>query len=79
MMNARETYWLLETLCVDGGYCLPPAIREQLIAAPPQTAEAFATAVFVAEGLDPFLDEKLYLDVLETVAKAFQRSAERDA
>jgi hypothetical protein len=42
----------LEELCVKYGYCLPPDDRDRLLAAPPETADAFADAVLIAEGLD---------------------------
>ena len=43
---------LLYELCVDLGFCLPPQAYEALTYNPPPDAEAFARAVFIAEGLD---------------------------
>jgi hypothetical protein len=43
----------LEELCVKYGYCLPPHDRDRLLAEPPETADAFADAVLIAERLDP--------------------------
>lgn len=77
-MSPREIEWLLEDLCVKRGFCLPRSAQEELINSPPPTPEAFAIAVVRAEGLDPQIDKQLYRGVLETVQKAFQRSAERD-
>jgi len=78
MTDAREISWLLEDLCVNQGFCLPRDVQEQLVASPPPTPEAFATAVVLAEGLDPLLEKRLYQSVLDTVQKAFQRTAGRD-
>lgn len=44
---------LLDELCVDCGFCLPPDARGRLEQAPPPSIDAFTDAVFVAEGLDP--------------------------
>jgi hypothetical protein len=75
MLAARDVDWLLEELCVNGGYCLPPTVSTQIRSAPPDTPEAFADAVFRSEGFDPALNPREYRSVLEVVERAFQRSA----
>ena len=72
MFEPRALAFLLDDLCVKYGYCLPPQSRERLEAEPPPTPEAFATAVFRAEGLDPFVDEQLYRQLLAFVTHAFE-------
>ena len=75
MLSDREVDWLLEDLCVNGGYCLPPQVDAQIRSAPPRTPDAFADAVIRAEGLDPALNPREYRWVLEVVERAFRRSA----
>ena len=61
VLSAREVHWLLSSLCVDHGFCLPPAVQTQLEQRPPANAAAFTQAVFIAEGLDPATaDRRLY-------------------
>jgi len=74
MLSPREINWLLEDLCVRGGYCTASHEFERLCAETPPTAEAFAQFVVAAEGLDPFYDAKLYRDVLSTVERAYERA-----
>jgi hypothetical protein len=49
----------LDELCVDLGFCLPPAEQLRLREAPPVEVEAFADAVFAAEAMDPPLHKQL--------------------
>jgi hypothetical protein len=44
--------FLLEELCVELGFCLPPDAQHRLIAHPPLAIEEFTDAVIRAEGLD---------------------------
>jgi hypothetical protein len=60
---------LLDELCVDLGFCLPPDERLRLQDAPPRDVDAFTDAVFVAEGLDPRLDKRLRRQVRERVVR----------
>ena len=70
MLNADETIWLLDNLCVRGGYCLSAEARSRIVADPPSTPTQFAATVVRAEGLDP----EAYRSVLEFVEPAFRRS-----
>jgi hypothetical protein len=54
-----ELPWLLDELCIELGYCLPPAAYEALMNDPPRDVDAFADAVLAAEGLDPSLNKQL--------------------
>jgi len=49
--------FLLYDLCVDLGFCLPPADKARICATGSGNAEAFAEEVFRVEGLNP--DEHL--------------------
>ncbi|GAA4609321.1 hypothetical protein BJY16_007270 [Actinoplanes octamycinicus] len=51
MARLSEVEWLLNDLCVRLGFCLPPAAARRLIQSPPADADAFAEAVFEAEGM----------------------------
>jgi hypothetical protein len=64
---------LLDELCVDLGFCLPPWEQTKLSNSPPPSIDAFADAVFLAEGLAPHLaDKQLWKKVRAVVAKHFQ-------
>jgi hypothetical protein len=67
--------WLLDELCVDLGFCLPPDARGRLQDSPPRDVDAFTNAVFVAEGLDPRLDTRLRRQVRERVVRHFGANA----
>jgi hypothetical protein len=54
-----ELPWLLDELCIELGYCLPPAAYEALMNDPPRDVDAFTDAVLAAEGLDPSLNKQL--------------------
>jgi hypothetical protein len=54
-----ELPWLLDELCVELGFCLPPTVREALMNAPPRDIDVFTDAVFAAEGMDPSLRKQL--------------------
>jgi len=75
-LSRERAYVLLDQLCVELGFCLPPNDRTRLVAEPPDSVKAFTDAVFTAEGLDPDLaDSDLYRQVQAEVAKAFQAEA----
>jgi hypothetical protein len=78
MLSDRDVDLLLEDLCVNGGYCVPPQVNAQLRNAPPGTPETFAETVVRAEGFDPALNPHEYRSVLKVVARAFRRSASSD-
>jgi len=78
MIDNTDVRPLLDKLCVDLGFCLPPAESEKLIVDPPQTVLEFANAVLLAEGLAPEVaDRHLFRQVRDYVSQAFQRSEER--
>jgi hypothetical protein len=74
-MSPTEVRQLLDELCVDMGFCLPPLARSQLEQMPPGEADAFARAVFVAENLNPEVaDRQLFHQVRDRIADAMRRS-----
>jgi len=82
-MNSQVSYkqigFLLDELCVDLGFCLPPDGQAQLMNNPPADIDAFTDAVIRAEGLDPHADIPHHVrrDVRARVAKYF-KSAKND-
>jgi tRNA-binding protein len=75
-LTVTEVDYLLETLCVDLGFCLPPRAISQFQQNPPRDVESFTYAVFIAEGMDPrHADRKLLAQVRDVVQKAFARAA----
>ena len=51
-MTEAQLNALFRELCVELGFCLAPGASDAMFDAPPQTPEAFARAVFAAEGKD---------------------------
>lgn len=77
MIDNTDVRPLLEKLCADLGFCLPPSESEKLSANPPETALEFTNAVFLAEGLAPEVaDRQLFRQVRECVSQAFRCSEE---
>ncbi|QFG20907.1 hypothetical protein [Actinomadura sp. WMMB 499] len=63
---------LLYDLCVDLGFCLPPAVQEELRASPPTDVDAFTETVFRLEGVDATPHGPLWHQARELVAQAFR-------
>lgn len=75
-LSFTEAAWLLNDLCEQIGFCLPPKKREKLESNPPGDVDGFARAVCIAEGLNPdLLERKIYRRVRDIVATAFERAA----
>ncbi|WP_069160175.1 hypothetical protein [Nocardia altamirensis] len=72
-MSAEDVAFLLDNLCVELGFCLPPDERSRLCTAPPTDADSFTDAVFIAEGMDPNEDKRLRELVRQKVMRAFQQ------
>ena len=71
-----DVEWLLHELCVDLGFCLPPAEQARMRDVPLGDVDGFTDAVFAAEGLDPRLYRDLRQQVRERVARYFGREPE---
>jgi hypothetical protein len=77
-LTPEEVYSLLSKLCIDLGFCLPPDQIARLQDAPPDDADRFADAVFLAEGLDPRTsDRALRRQVRGLVTEAFKQARQR--
>jgi len=75
MLSERQTRRLLNDLCLELGFCLPPDEVERLASAPPTDVLAFTDAVFSAEGLSTeAVDLHLYRQVRNMVETAFRAS-----
>ncbi len=69
-MSAKESIdKLLAELCVEWGFCLPPASCDRIAAMDEFTPEEFAEAVLRAEGMDPSTNETW----MERLTDRFQR------
>ncbi|MEX0734236.1 MAG: hypothetical protein WD944_01365 [Steroidobacteraceae bacterium] len=79
MLDERNVKALLDRLCVDLGFCLPPQEQHRLSQNPPSDIIAFTEAVFIAEGLNPeYADRHLHRQVRDYVAEAFRCIDSRD-
>jgi len=68
---------LLDRLCVDLGFCLPPDDGMRLAKNPPGDVRSFVDAVFPAEGMSPEMaDRHLYRQVTKVVREAFPRDSD---
>jgi hypothetical protein len=68
-MKHTQLELLLEQLCVELGFCLPPDEQIRLVSSPPSSVRAFTDAVFLAEGLDPQLaNARLWQQVADRVS-----------
>ncbi len=71
-MNRSPTELLLDRLCAELGFCLPPEQYARFVTSPPTSVRAFTDAVFLAEGLDPQLaDKHLWRQVRDRVTEHF--------
>ena len=75
MLKPAEVTLLLSELCKKLGFCLLLSEIERLSATPPSGVDAFADAVFLAEGMNPEMaDRHLYRQVRAVVRDAFASS-----
>ena len=65
---ATRVQRLLDELCTDLGFCLPPSEQIRMCSAPPLESDAFTDAVFIAEGMDPSLHKQLRRTVRAKIA-----------
>ncbi len=72
-LRSKQIAYLLDELCVELGFCLPPDEQARLQNKPPKDIDAFTDAVFRAEGLDPLADRQLRRQVRARVAECFER------
>jgi hypothetical protein len=74
-LTENELQRLLDRLCVQLGFCLPPEGQQRLRENPPSDVLSFTDTVFVEEGLDPATaDRRLYRQVRDVIAESFRRA-----
>ncbi len=74
MLSELALRRLLDKLCVELGFCLPPEGQQRLVENPPADVLSFTDAVFIEEGLDPSTaDRHLYRQVRDLIADSFRR------
>ena len=56
---------MLYDLCVEWGYCIPPADADRIATLSEITAEKFATEVLKAEGLIPEHERELVREIAD--------------
>lgn len=73
MPRDRVISALLDRLCVEFGFCLPPEDARKLVADPPIDPKEFLDEVIRREGLDPgSYDRHFYRQMLGVVRERFQ-------
>ena len=71
-MNEKQVRALLQQLCVELGFCLPPLEIEKLASDPPSGVLDFTNAVLVAEGMEmPSTNLRLCRQVRDKDSSAF--------
>lgn len=75
MPTTDDLETLLGVLCVEFGFCFHGETYDRLVDNPPVDVAAFTAAVFLAKGIDPTNDRRLYDQVRFRVAHVF---ADRD-
>jgi len=80
-MNGKPTQsrdkilgYYLHDMCVRLGYCLAPAVQEELIANPPETPAEFVKEIILAEGLDPVISrhyDEMLTELVRRVGETF--------
>jgi len=53
MMTRERMRRLLDELCIELGFCIPPKVKAELMENPPVDETACVNAVIRAEGLEP--------------------------
>ena len=78
-MSPRQIDLLLQELCVDLGFCLPPDELIRIREKPEIDVDAFTDVVIRAEGLDPQGDISLnlYRKVRAVVVKHFRAAEDK--
>ena len=74
----RELQALLDELCVDLGFCLPPDDQKRIISVPYYDAEGFTSEVFAAEKINTNSHAGLAQKVLQRFTKRFGDSIHID-
>jgi hypothetical protein len=76
-MTETQTQQLLDKLCVELGFCLPPSLQRRIVENPPKDTKRFTDVVIKGEGMDATLiDKHLYESMHSMVEAAFSQSDE---
>ena len=62
---------LLYELCVDWGFCIPPADAQRIASTKTPTADQFANAVLTAEGFDPEYEMRWFEQIRQRFVDKF--------
>lgn len=63
--------YLLSELCVDWGFCIPPADAQRIASTRPLTAEQFAREVLTAEGFAAEYEKRWFAQIRERFVDKF--------
>ena len=69
---------ILDDLCIELGFCLPPEEQRRLEASPPENVDSFTDAVFEAEGMGHMSDTNIRRQVRDVVERHMSRWVEVD-
>jgi hypothetical protein len=67
----RELRRLLNWLCAEWGFCIPPGEAGRISQSASLSAEEFATAVLVAEGMNPEYEREWFRNIKRRFAEEF--------
>lgn len=71
LLEPDEVRALLSRLCIEYGFCLPPAEIEKLACSPPTDIDEFTQTALVAEGYGFTKSDPPCMKARELVAQAF--------
>jgi hypothetical protein len=72
-LSAADILALLDRICDEQGFCMPPPDRARIAAMTPLGAEAFAEEVLAAEGFDPQNEAERKEQLMRMFLEAEQR------
>jgi hypothetical protein len=64
-------FHLLYELCVDWGFCIPPADAQRIASTRPLTADQFANAVLTVEGLVAEYEKRWFVQIRQRFVDRF--------
>ncbi|REL26691.1 hypothetical protein DXX93_08955 [Thalassotalea euphylliae] len=70
----KEVEKLLDQVCVDLGFCLPPNVKSRLIKFPPKTSEKFTKTLIEVEGFTiETIDKSLYKQLFDKIDSVYSK------
>jgi len=67
---------LLDRLCVEWGFCIPPKCAEEIVNRPSITAEELASAVLEAEEMNPQDEQAWFQKIADRFIEQFGESVD---